>query len=257
MPLRVSNLSFAYGDNQVLKGLDAAFEAGKLSVILGPNGSGKSTLLNCMTSNLDNYQGEIILNGKEIKKYGGRERAKKLSYVPQNTIIDFEFTCFEIVLMGRSPYLGLLQNESFEDREIARRAMEETQVFHLKDKSINEISGGERQRVLIARALCQEADVMLLDEPAANLDIYHEIRIMQSLKDLTRERDRTIITVMHDLNTACTYADCLYLLHEGKIYAKGKAKDVLTSEKLREVYQVDSEFIEYGDKSHLFIKDTI
>ncbi|NLN05028.1 MAG: ABC transporter ATP-binding protein [Clostridiaceae bacterium] len=255
--LSVENLSFSYEEYEVLKSIYADFEEGKLYVILGPNGSGKTTLLNCIMSNLTWYSGIIRLKGKDVKKMTSRERARLVSYVPQNTIIDFEFTAREIVLMGRSPYLRFFENESIEDVEIARECMAMTNVLHLMDKNIKEISGGERQRVLIARALCQDTPIMVLDEPASSLDIYHEINVMDILRNIVREKKRTVICVMHDLNTAARYADYLYLMSNGSVVARGEAKEVFNSENLEKVYSVKSDVIEIDGKKYIVIDSIV
>lgn len=256
--LEVSNVSFSYrGAFEVLRNVDAGFEEGKLYVLVGPNGSGKTTLLNCIAQNLDGYTGEILISGKNIKSMGGRERSRYISYVPQSTNIDFDFTAMEIVLMGRSPYIGFFGNESKDDIEITEECMRKTGVYHLRDKNIKEISGGERQRVLISRALCQNAPIMLLDEPSSSLDIYHELNVMDILKDIVKEKGSTVICVMHDLNTAARYADHLFLMSNGKIVAEGNAKEVFKSENLESVYSVKSEFIEIDGVKYILVKDTL
>ena len=255
--LRVRNLSFAYGEHEVIENINADFEEGKLYVLIGPNGSGKTTFLNCIVSNLSGYRGEVYLYDKDLKSMPSKERAKKISYVPQTTLIDFEFTAKEIVLMGRSPYIKFFQNESIEDVEFAEECLAMTNVLHLKDKNIKEISGGERQRVLIARALCQNTPIMLLDEPASSLDIYHEINVMDILKGIVKEKGRTVICVMHDLNTAIRYADYLFLMSNGNIVARGNAKEVFNSENLEKVYSVKSDVIEVEGKSYIIVDSTI
>ena len=165
--------------------------------------------------------------------------AKRLSVVPQNTNIEFGFTVTDIVLMGRSPYMRRFESESNQDLEIAEMAMRATNTWHLRDKRINEISGGERQRVIVARALAQDTDIMLLDEPVSQLDIHHQIELMETIHALIKTRGMTVVSVMHDLNLAAQYSDFIILMNEGKVVCQGTPHEVITKENIREVYKLE------------------
>jgi len=182
--------------------------------------------------------GVVLLKGKEISKMRENEIAKEISSVPQNPAINFDFSVWDIVMMGRYPHLGRLSIEDKKDEEIARRCMKLTRVQHLVNRSIMEVSGGELQRILIARALAQEARILLLDEPTSNLDINYQIEIMDLLRNLTLE-GITIICTMHDLNLAARYCEMLILLSNGRIRAIGKPVNVLTRDNIREAFSID------------------
>jgi iron complex transport system ATP-binding protein len=173
-----------------------------------------------------------------VNSFKSKDFAKKLSSVPQNTNIDFDFSVMDIVLMGRTPYLKRFESEKENDIKIVKEAMEMTNTWDLKDKSINELSGGERQRVIIARALSQESEIMLLDEPISNLDIQHQIEILDTIKYLNR--NVTIIAVLHDLNLAAQYSDSLILLKDGKVLSHGAVEEVLTEKNIRDAYNIDA-----------------
>ena len=182
--------------------------------------------------------GVVLLKGKEISKMSENEIAKEISSVPQNPAINFDFSVWDIVMMGRYPHLGRLSIEDKKDEEIARRCMKLTRVQHLAKRSIMEVSGGELQRILIARALAQEARILLLDEPTSNLDINYQIEIMDLLRNLTLE-GITIICTMHDLNLAARYCEMLILLSNGRIRAIGKPVNVLTRDNIRKAFSID------------------
>ena len=183
--------------------------------------------------------GVVLLDGKEISKMRENEIAKEISSVPQNPMINFDFSVWDIVMMGRYPHLGRLSIEDERDERIVRRCMRLTSVQHLANRSIMEVSGGELQRILIARALAQEARILLLDEPTSNLDINYQIEIMDLLRRLTSEGGITVICAMHDLNLAARYCDMLILLNNGRIRAIGKPEDVLTRDNIRETFGVE------------------
>ncbi len=230
------SISFRYHKEWVLEGLSFRIERGEFLGVIGPNGSGKSTLLKVLCRILTPQVGEILLNLFPLREMSRKEIARRIAMVPQETYTLFPFRVIEIVLMGRSPYLGRLLFERPEDLEIARRAMEWTETWPLQNRSIDELSGGERKRVFIARALAQEPEVILLDEPTANLDIHHQVDFLNLLMSLNRERGLTIIMALHDLNIASEYCDRLVLLREGKIYKTGPPPEVITRETIEEVY---------------------
>ncbi|AGI40158.1 ABC transporter [Thermoclostridium stercorarium subsp. thermolacticum DSM 2910] len=234
----VENLNFSYGDRKVLENICARFKPGTVNGLLGPNGSGKTTLLKNIASILKPEKNAVYINFKDIAKMTSAEIAKELALVPQSTHIEFDFTVEDIVMMGRTPHIKGFSNETEEDREIVRWALETTGVSHLKDRSIRSISGGELQRVIIARALAQKTPIILLDEPVSQLDIHHQLSIMETITRLAHEQGLTVVTVLHDLNLAAEYCDTVYLLKGGRIVCGGTPKEVLTYQVIEEVYDI-------------------
>ncbi|MBW5455895.1 ABC transporter ATP-binding protein [Clostridium sporogenes] len=246
--LSLKNISYNNRDNEILKGLNIDFERGQFYVIVGPNGSGKTTLLKTIIKNIIPSKGSIELEGENLRNIKPKHLSSRLSYVPQNTNIELEFTCYDLVMMARNHKLKTFQSEGKEDKDIVINAMEKMEVLQLKDKPVTEISGGEKQRVILARAIAQETSSIILDEPISNLDIKHQILVMEHLKKL-REEGKTIITVLHDLNFALNYADYGILVSKGNVFSKGKIEDVITPKTIKEVYGVESEIIERNNKS--------
>ncbi|MDD3225808.1 MAG: ABC transporter ATP-binding protein [Clostridium sp.] len=238
--IKIKNLSCTLGNEKILHSIDLKLEKKKFYSIIGPNGSGKTTLLKNISKSLEPLKSTVFIEGADIRDLRNKSLAKKLSCVPQNTEINFDFSVMDIVLMGRTPYIKNFQSESSADIEIAKNAMNLTNTWHLKDKNINDLSGGERQLVIIARAIAQETDILLLDEPISNLDIHHQIKILDTIKTLNIEKNITVITVLHDLNLAAQYSDYLILINQGKIQANGLCEDVLTKENIKKVYNMDT-----------------
>jgi iron complex transport system ATP-binding protein len=252
--IRTDNLTFAYRDKPVLNGVSVSIEKGEMVGVLGPNGSGKTTLLKIFSAVLTG-RGEVKLNGKDIQTYGKRELSRLFAMVPQESQILFPYTVAEIVLMGRASYHSPLALEGKKDLEVARVSMELTDCLSFADRYLHELSGGEKQRVIIARALAQEPEILLLDEPSAFLDLKHQIQVFELLRRLNRERGLTIVAALHDLNLAALFFPRLVLLCDGKIYRDGSPKDILTEETIKEIYgihvkiQLDSS----GRRPQLFI----
>lgn len=234
--LEVEKLSFAYRKQLVLKEISFFIEKGQFISIIGPNGSGKSTLLKNLSNVYNPESGFIKIYSKDIKKYRTKELAKNISLVPQDTTISYDFTVFDIVLMGRFPYLDRFKKENEEDFKIVTEALKKTNTFHLRNRNINEISGGERQRVIIARALAQESEIIFLDEPTSHLDINHQIDLLNLLKQLNEEKGTTIILVLHDINLACRYSDKIILMDKGEIVSKGTPIEVVTRKNIEKAY---------------------
>jgi len=237
--IETRKIKYRYSDDWVLNDLSLSVDQGEIAGIIGPNGSGKTTILKLMSKVLKQEDGSIRLMGRDIESMKQREIAKIVGVVPQGVSIAFPFTVREIVLMGRSPHLGLLQMERESDMKIADNAMALTDTLGYADRSIDELSGGERQRVIIARALAQEPKVMLLDEPTSYLDINHQVEIFDLIKRLNSERDLTVVIVSHDLNMAAEYCDRLILLKNGRVYKDGDPKEVITETNIREVYEAN------------------
>ncbi len=235
--VRVDRLSGGYYKKLVIK--DALFEIkkGDFLGIIGPNGSGKSTLLKLMTRVLSPQSGSIFLEEKDIRGMGLKEFCRKVAFVPQDTLINFSFSVEEIVLMGRIPHLKRMQFETKKDFSIACNALKLTDTLYIKEKEISQLSAGERQRVIIAKALAQEPMLLFLDEPTSHLDIGHQVQILDLLKRLNRESGLTVVMVMHDLNLASEYCNRIMLFDEGRIFKEGTPEQVLTYQNIEAVYK--------------------
>jgi len=234
--IAIDRLSYAYGKSAVLKHVRFSVASGDFFVIIGPNGSGKTTLMKLMAGLEKLPEGNLSILGREIQNYKKKDLARKIAFVPQEVPTDFPFSVMEVVLMGRSPYQGTLGLERARDVEKARQAITFTGISHLADRKLNALSGGERQRVFIARAICQEPEIMLLDEPTASLDLAHQIRIMDLMEKLQQEKKITIVMVSHDLNLAAMYGTRLLLLNKGEIVKIGLPEEVLTFQTLEDAY---------------------
>ncbi|MDD3573739.1 MAG: ABC transporter ATP-binding protein [Methanospirillum sp.] len=237
--LSVQNLEFAYQSTPVISGMNMEIPKGNLVSILGPNGSGKSTFIKCVDRILNPKKGIISVDGESISSCTRRDLAKMISYVPQSSVRIFPHSVFDMILMGRRPHLGWVSSGEDEERVwdvIALLGLEEIALH-----SFNELSGGQQQKVLIARALVQETDLMLLDEPTSNLDIWHQLDVMRIVSDLVGEQQITTLMAVHDLNMASRFSDLIILMKKGSIHAAGKPCDVLTSENIAEVYGVKAD----------------
>jgi len=234
--IEANSISFRYLEDWVLQ--DVSFQVGKGEFIgvIGPNGSGKTTLLKVLYRLLSPQRGEVFFERVPLKKMSQRDIAKRIAVVAQETYPAFPFRVIEIVLMGRSPYLGHLMFEREKDLEIAKKAMEWTEILPISERPLDELSGGERKRVFIARALAQEPEVILLDEPTTNLDIHHQIEFLDLILALNREKGLTILMASHDLNLASEFCDRLILLQKGGIFKMGSPQDVITRENIERVY---------------------
>lgn len=230
------SVSFRYRQDWVLQDVSLKIERGEFIGVIGPNGSGKSTLLKTLCRLLSPQKGEVLLDLVPLKEMNQGEIARKIAVVPQEAYSLFPFRVIEMVLMGRSPYLGHLMFEGAKDLEIAKKAMDWTEILPIGERFIDELSGGERKRVFIARALAQEPEVILLDEPTANLDIHHQVDFLNLILNLNREKGLTIVMASHDLNIASEYCDRLILLRGGRIYTMGPPREVITRENIEKVY---------------------
>ncbi|WP_162909282.1 ABC transporter ATP-binding protein [Aggregatilinea lenta] len=241
--LRGSGLTVRRDERDLLRDVSFSVSMGELVGLVGPNGAGKSTLLKAIGGLWSDADGEITLLGQPLRRYSTRQIARIIAHVPQITALDFAFTVEQIVMMGRSPHLGRFEIETGRDREIVQDALERTDTAHLTGRLINTLSGGERQRVLIARALAQQPHVLLLDEPTANLDVQHQLGVLDLLRRLVTggsAQDRLgVVVAVHDLEMAARYCDRLVMLHDGAVLAEGTPDAVLTPDLLAEVYCVD------------------
>lgn len=232
---------------QILNGIDALIKKGGFYGILGPNGSGKTSFIRHILGLLSVSEGEILIENKEINEYKRKEIATLLSFVPQNTNLDAAFTVYDIVMMGRAPHQGKFASVSKKDKEIVEEAMKFTNCDKFRDKSFLNLSGGEAQRVVTARAIAQQTPYLILDEPISHLDIRYQMELMQCLKKLNEERQTTIIAVLHDLNLAYSYCKDILLMKDGNVYASGNRKEVLTRENLHEVYEMDFMIVKHPE----------
>jgi len=243
--LEIRGLQFAYGEESVLDGIDLTAESGELLGLLGPNGSGKSTLLQCCTRLLDPDCGEVILEGDRVGDLPADERARRIGYVPQTESRTFPASVFETVLQGRRPHGGW--TPSARDREAVEVTIERLGIDGLAGRNVSELSGGQRQKVRLGRALVGDPSVLLLDEPTSALDLKHRLEVMELVVEHVRERDVTGLIAIHDLNLAARYCDRIALLADGEIYVVG-APDVLTPETVRAVYGVEASVREHRDR---------
>lgn len=234
--LKIRNLYCGYDGKDVIKDFNIDITRGQNVSIVGPNGCGKSTLLKAMVSLID-YKGNIFLDGKEVKSIKRKELAKKVALMSQNSQIYFPYTVYETVALGRYAHIdGVFARLSKKDEEIILNCLSNVGILDLKDKLINELSGGQLQRVYLARVFAQEPDIILLDEPTNHLDLKCQIEILEHINKWTKENQKTVIGVLHDLNLVQIFSDDVIMLSEGYIVSKGKTKDVLSEDKLEEVY---------------------
>ncbi|MDD5679997.1 MAG: ABC transporter ATP-binding protein [Candidatus Omnitrophica bacterium] len=235
--LRSEGIFGGYTDEIVVKDVSFSLNAGEFLGIIGPNGSGKSTLLRLLTRVLTPKKGSIYLAGKDAGKIPLKEFFRRVAFVPQDMVVNFSFTVWEIALMGRIPHLGRLQLETRKDFAATEEALLLTDTFRLKEKYIDNISAGERQRVVIAKALAQEPVLLFLDEPTSHLDIAYQIQVLELLKKLNKENGLTIVMVLHDLNLASEYCNRIMLLDKGSVFKDGSPSDVLTYGNIEAVYK--------------------
>jgi iron complex transport system ATP-binding protein len=236
--LEIRNLCSGYKRINVLKGIDFLVRKGEFWGLIGPNGSGKTTLLKSITKILPAQKGNVFYNKEDIMKIPAKKLAQNIAVVPQVSVFHFSFTVEDFVLLGRIPYLPRFYLEGKNDYLIAEEAMRLTETVSFRQRRINELSEGEKQRVVIARSLAQKPTLLLLDEPAAHLDIRHQLDVFNLLEKLNREKGITIILVSHDLNLASHYASQLILLNEGRIFAQGSPKQIINEENIWKVYGV-------------------
>jgi iron complex transport system ATP-binding protein len=234
--IEAAGLMFRYRRDWVISGVDLAVKNDESIAVIGPNGSGKSTLLKLLAGIIAPDRGLVKIDGVSIKSLSRRELSRRMALVSQEGSGQFPFTVTDVVLMGRAPYLSGFQMEREGDHEKARRAMETTDIAGLADRPIGMLSGGERQRAFIARALCQDTPILLLDEPTAFLDIAHQVSLLSLIRRLHTNYHKTIVSVTHDINLAASFFDRIVVLSEGRIFADGRPADVITERTIREVY---------------------
>jgi len=242
--LRAKSVSLAYDDHVVVDHLDLDIPDGKVTAIIGPNACGKSTLLRALARLLRPSSGHVVLDGELIHKRPTKDVARRLGLLPQTPIAPEGITVVDLVARGRTPHQKLFQQWSTSDEAAVSAALEATGTSALADRAVDELSGGQRQRVWIAMALAQETELLLLDEPTTFLDIAHQIDVLDLVDELNRDRGRTVVIVLHDLNLACRYADHVVAMRDGGIVAVGRPAEVITAETVRDVFGLDSMVIE-------------
>lgn len=239
MELTVKNLEVKYGDVEVLKDVSMRIHKNEFIGIIGPNGSGKSTLLKCIYRVLKPNSGCVYLDNTNINHISLRQSAKKMAVVSQHNYYNFDFSVKEVVLMGRSPHKKTMELDNSMDHEIVEESLKKVRMEEFANRSFSTLSGGEQQRVILARALAQQTSCLILDEPTNHLDITHQIQIMKLVKDL----NITVISAIHDLNTAAAFCDRLYVLENGHIVGVGTPEEILTVEFMRKIYKVETEIV--------------
>jgi iron complex transport system ATP-binding protein len=242
--LRIENLSVSYNSRQILHDISLSVQSGEILALIGPNGAGKSTLIRA-ASGVIPFSGQVRTNGDTFHALTPIQRAKYIAVVPQAILLPPAFTVWETVLMGRTPHLGFLGQTSRADEELARRALERVHAENLSERRVGELSGGESQRVLLARALCQSTPILLLDEPTAHLDMQYQVSLLELVRKLVREDNLAVLVALHDLNLAARYADRVALMVAGRITALGSPREVLTPELISRAYCLPVEVVEH------------
>ncbi|MAT07035.1 MAG: cobalamin/Fe(3+)-siderophore ABC transporter ATP-binding protein [Acidimicrobiaceae bacterium] len=237
--LAASDLTLAYDDHEVAAHLDLEIPDGEVTVIIGPNACGKSTLLRALSRLLRPKSGSVLLDGGDIHRLPTKEVARRLGLLPQSPIAPEGILVGDLVARGRTPHQRLFQQWSRADEAAVLDALAATGTEDLVDRAVDELSGGQRQRVWIAMALAQETDLLLLDEPTTFLDIAHQIEVLELVTKLNRESGRTIVLVLHDLNLACRYSHHLVAMRDGRIVANGTPHEVITAERMHDVFGLD------------------
>lgn len=249
--LKLDGVRYSIDDKVILKGISVRFEPFKIHGIVGPNGSGKSTLLKNICRIWAPQDGKVLINDRDARTFSRRELSRTVTLVPQNTSIGFPISVYDMVTMGRNPHLGRFQPMRKRDRKIIDWALKETQSEYLKDRIVNELSGGECQLAIIARALATEAPLVLLDEPTSDLDIKHALTIMDLLVDL-KGKGKTIIVSVHDLNLARRYCDTVAIIYQGGVFFTGHPDEALSRENIKQVFDVETTEIRSNSKSFLY-----
>lgn len=245
VPLSCKDLSFSFNKKVMLSGINLSFDKGEFVGLIGANGAGKSTLLQLLLGLLTAHSGDVLLHGEDIRKIKRREIAKQIAFVPQSIELPYAFTTQQLVAMGRNPYLGPFDLEDANDKKLIDEAMRLTDLLHLQQRSVATLSGGEKQRVIIARALAQQSATILLDEPIASLDICHQLETLQLIQSLTRT-GKTAITALHDLNLAARYCDRLILIGKQEdgittIISDGSPQHVLNADNLKTHFSIEAD----------------
>jgi len=245
--LEIQSLCVAYGQKLVLEDISLSVNQGEILAVIGPNGVGKSTLIRAISGILSPCSGRVVLDGHDVRRLSAMQRARYLAVVPQARELPGAYSIYETVMMGRTPYLNWLGRAGKEDHAQVNLALERTQTITMSGRRVGELSGGEQQRVLLARALAQNAPILLLDEPTTHLDLEHQSVLLNLVRKLADEKNLAVLLVLHDLNLAGLYADRVALMVDGRLRTTGTPDEVLTSENLSRVYHVPVNVIRHPD----------
>ncbi len=237
--IRLNRISTGYYDRKVIDNLTLDFRTGEFCSILGPNGAGKTTLLKAIIGFLPLISGEILIKGKNLGEWQRKELAKVMSLIPQEINYQFDYTVRELVLMGRYPYMSYWQTYSSRDRQEVERLLDDLELYQFRNKPYSQLSGGEKQRVHLARALVQNTDIILLDEALVHLDINHQLDIIKLLSEINRRHNKLIVLISHNINLSADYCDRIIILKDGKLFKEGTPRQVLTTGNLKRVYDTD------------------
>jgi len=252
--LSIQHLSIVFGSTRILQSITFQARPGKILGIIGPNGAGKTTLLRAISGLIPIDKGELSYANHSLLKMPAEARARLIASVPQATALPPAFSVRDVVMLGRTPYMNWMGQPSMRDNEIVNTAMRQTHTEKLADRRLDELSAGEQQRILLARALAQSTPVLLMDEPTSHLDLRYQIELLDLTRNLVQQEKKTALLVLHDLNLASRYADGILLLNMGKLAAFGLPQDVLRAEILSEVYQIPIQINHHHKKPHIFPK---
>jgi iron complex transport system ATP-binding protein len=242
--IEIKDIEMSYVDNKVLNRLSTSFKAGDFSFILGPNGAGKTTLLKTINKILAIDKGDILIDGISINHQKEKEIAQKIAFIPQEFHLQFDYKLEEFLLMGRYPWMDFLSTYKDNDYEIVEKYMQLLDLNIFKDRYFNQLSGGEKQRVLIARALIQDTKCILMDESLSSLDINHQIEILQILKEINQQQNKTIIMVSHNLNLSAEFADKIVFVKAGQVFAEGSANEVFNEKYLNQIFEMNFAYVQ-------------
>lgn len=252
--IKAKSVNFGYSkDVPILKGIDLEMCNPQLISIIGPNGAGKTTLIHCFNRLLSPVKGVVTVDDIDVSSYKPKELAKKMGYVPYTSGDSFPMTVVDTVLMGRNPHRKW--NTIHEDMKVVEEALEMMDISNLAMRPFNELSAGQHQRVMLARGLAQEPEVLLLDEPTSNLDIRHQMDVIRLLKKQSTLKGIMVVMISHDINIAAKYSDSIIMMYDGRIYAVGSPQDVITVENMKRVYGVDVDVLEFDGRPHVVLKD--
>lgn len=253
MLLKVAIKQAGYNHPGVIRNINFDLHAGQLLVIIGPNGSGKTTLIRSISQVLPINESNIFVNGNNLTEFDETERARKIAVVPQSTYVPPSFFVEEVVMMGRTPYMNWMGQASQKDKKIVKKVMKQTDIYQLRDRLCGELSAGERQRIILARALAQDTPVLLMDEPTSHLDLRYQFEFLEMTKSLSKESQKTILIAMHDLNLAARFGDLVLALKGGNTVAFGELDKVIQSENLTKIYEFPLEVHQFDNQDPKFI----
>lgn len=253
--ISVKNLSVAYESNTIIEDMNLSIPKGKISIIIGANGCGKSTLLKTIARINKPKSGDILINNKNIKKVKEKDIARDVAFLPQGPVCPSGLTVRELVAFGRFPHQKMIGGLNNHDKDIIEWAIEETGLSEFADREVENLSGGQRQRAWIAMTLAQETDIIMLDEPTTYLDMSYQLEVLEVLQKLNREKQITVVIVLHELNNACRFADNIIGLKKGKIVCQGRPIDVINKENLKEIYGIDAKLQLSEDGSYPICMD--